>query len=180
MEKGAIMTSSMTTSGSTRNWSLILGGLLILIAGAVCVFYPGISVVTIAMVVGCALIAAGIFDFIVYFRLKGTSAHSGWTIVNAILDIVLGVLFLLNPVIAAEVITLFAGAMLICYGVFAMAMSISLRKTTDRWWLMLINGLLSILCGILMFVSPAFFAIYLGAFLMVRGATMMSFGFVSA
>ena len=173
------MTSYAGTSGSTRNWSLILGGLLILIVGAVCVFYPGISVVTIAIVVGCALIAAAIFDFIVYFRLRGTAAHSGWTMVNAILDLVLGVLFLINPVIAAEVITLFAGVMLVCYGIFAIAMSVTLRNTTSQWWLMLLNGLLSILCGILMFVSPAFFAIYLGAFLMVRGATMMSFGFVS-
>lgn len=170
------MSSYVGTSGSSRDWSLIIGGLLIIIAGGICLFYPGLSMVSVAMVVGCALIAACIFDFIVYFKTRGTAASSGWTIVSGILDLILGVLFLANPVIAAEVITLFAGALLLCYGVFAMVLAVQMRKVTDKWWLMLLNGILSILCGFLFFISPAFFAIYLGAFLVVRGATMMSFG----
>lgn len=167
-----------TETGSRFDWSLILGGILILITGALCIFWPGLTMVTLAIIVGCALIAACIFDFIVFFRTRGTSAHTGWTIVNAILDLILGVLFLINPVVAAEIITIFASAMLVCYGVFAFAMSFSLRKTTDKWWIMLLNGIVSIICGLMFLWAPAFFAIYLGAFLMVRGATMISFGFM--
>lgn len=167
-----------TGTGSRIDWSLILGGILLLIIGAVCIFWPGITMVTVAIIVGCALIAACIFDFIVYFRTKDTATHSGWTIVNAILDLILGILFLANPVIAAEVITFFLGVLLICYGAFAAAMSFSLRKAANKWWIMLLNGIIAVICGLLFFWSPAFFAIYLGAFLMVRGATMMSFGFM--
>ena len=170
------MGSSQT--GSKIDWSLVLGGLLILIVGAVCIFWPGITLVTVAIVVGCALIAASAFDFVVYFRTRNTAQHSGWTLVNAILDLILGIMFLAHPVVAAEVITFFLGVLMICYGVFAFAMSFSLRKVTGKWWIMLLNGIISSLCGLLFFISPAFFAIYLGAFLMVRGATMMSFGFM--
>lgn len=174
--KGDIMATYSGSQTTNRDWSLIAGGALLLIVGAICVFWPGVSIVTVAIVVGCALIAACIFDFIVYFRTRGTAVHSGWTIVNAVLDLILGVLFLINPVIAAEVITIFAGWLLVCYGIFAIVMSVGLRKASDKWWLVLLNGIVSILCGILFFVSPAFFAIYLGAFIMVRGATMVSFG----
>ena len=165
-------------TGSKFDWSLILGGLLILIIGAVCIFWPGVTMVTVAIIVGIALLAAAIFDFIVYFRTKDTAAHSAWTLVNGILDVILGILFLANPVIAAEVITIYAGILIACYGIFAIVMAFNLRKVTDKWWIMLLNGIIAIICGLLFFWSPAFFAIYLGAFLMVRGATMMAFGFM--
>lgn len=170
------MASSGT--GSKIDWSLVLGGILLLIVGAACVFWPGLTMVSIAIIVGCALIAACIFDFIVFFRTRGTEAHSGWTIVNAIIDLLLGIMFLAHPLVAAEVITIFLGVLLVCYGIFAVVMSFGLRKITDKWWIMLINAIVAIICGLLFFWSPAFFAIYLGAFLMVRGATMMCFGFM--
>ena len=170
--------ASITAGGSKIDWSMILGGVLLFVMGAICLFWPGITLITIAIMVGCALIAASAFDFVVYFRMRNTAQHSGWTLVNAILDLILGALFLANPVIAAEAITFFLGVLLICYGVFAFAMSFSLSKVTGKWWIMLINGIISVLCGVLFFISPAFFAIYLAAFLIVRGITMVCFGFM--
>ena len=41
---------------------------------------------------------------------------------------------------------------------------------------MVANGIVAVLCGVLFLMSPEFFAIYLGIFLIMRGVTMSVLG----
>ncbi len=166
-----VMQTHNTNSGSSIAWGGVVIGILVALAGIVVLFWPGLSLVMLATIAGVFLIFAGIFDFVMWWNVRGTDG-AGWTLLTGILDLLLGAMFLIHPVVAAGVITLFVGCFVIAYGAFAIIGSIGMKKYTSYWWLMLLNGIISLICGILFVVSPAFFALYLAIFLIMRGVTM--------
>lgn len=173
--RGDIM-SSQTSSSQGLDWGSIFGGILVLLCGIAVIFWPGITLEIIAALAGITLVVAGIFNFISWARNRNTTRGSGWTLAYAICDAVLGILFLIHPLIAAGVITFFLGCLVVIYGVFAIVTSFGVRKLSNSWWLMLLNGIISLICGYFFMFSPEFFAIFLGVFLVMQGVTMVVYG----
>lgn len=166
-------------NSSGRNWGLLFAGIAAAIVGIIILAWPGLSLVSIAIIAGAMLIVGGVVDLASYFRLRGTDLTSGWAVVNAICSLILGIMFLVHPIAAASVIPMLAGIFVLCYGVIAVAAAVSLRKMGPGWGLMLLNGVISLLCGFMFIFMPGSFAIFLGVFLIMRGVTMAIFGVMS-
>lgn len=170
----------MTEEGKVkRDWGLFFGGILVFLSGLVILFWPGLTLVVIAEIAGVLLLIGGIFDLISYIRLRKTELSSGWALVNAICSLILGLMFLLHPIVTASVIPLLAGVFVIIYGVMAIVAAFSLRNAGTGWGLMLVNGIVSVICGFMFIFMPESFAIFLGIFLMMRGVTMSTFGIIA-
>lgn len=165
----------MQTTGK-HDWGLILSGIAIALIGFIVVMWPGLSLATLAIMAGIMFLVAGIVDVVSFVRTRKEYKVSGWALVNAICDIVLGGLFLLYPATGAFVITWVAGAFVIAYGVFAIMGAFALRGTGISWGWLLFSGIMGILCGAMFFITPEFFALFLGFFLMVRGVTLAVYG----
>lgn len=158
--------------------SLILGGILVFIAGLIIFAMPGISLVTIALIAGIMFLIGGISEFIAYFRLRKTVASvSGWTIVNAICDVILGILFLIHPVVTSEIMFWVLGIYAIVYGVFAIASSFALTRVSG-WWVMLLWGIVAVLCGFTFIMNPSTFLLFLAILLVMRGITLVVYGII--
>lgn len=166
----------MTAQTAGRDWGLFFAGIALVIAGIIIYFWPGLTLVSIAIIAGILLLVGGVFDLVSYFRLRGTGLTSGWAVVNAICSIILGIMFLVHPMVSATVIPLLAGAFVLVYGIIAIVAAISLRQAGTSWGLMLLNGIVSILCALMFMFMPASFAIFLSVFLIMRGVTMCVFG----
>lgn len=167
-----------TATKQKVNWELVLSGIAVFLMGLIVLFWPGLSMVTLAIIAGVILIAAGIFGFVSYFRLRNTAASlSGWAIVNAICDILLGIMLLLNPVVTSEIMYWVLGIYVAVYGIFAIVTGISLRKAGPGWWLMILWGIVAIMCGISFMMAPASFILFLGILLLMRGVTLTVYGF---
>ncbi len=169
-------TSGMYQTKSTHDWGLFFGGLLVILCGVAVIFWPGATLEILAIVAGCTFLVAGGFAFGRWIRTHKYVDGSGWTLANAICDVILGLMFLIHPIIAAGAMTFVIGCFVVAYGVFAIVSSISLMRIDSSWWVMLLNGILSLICGWLFIFSPGFFAIYLGVFLMMQGVTMSVYG----
>lgn len=164
----------MATGISTgrRDYGLLLSGIaLILIAFAI-MLWPGATLVTIAIITGVVLLLMGIVDIMSYSRIRNSTDRSGWMVVNAVLDIVLGGMFLLHPIITASALPWLAGVFIIAYGIMAVASAFAFRPMGPLWVAMLINGIVSVLIGIMFIANPAYFIYLLGIYLIVRGAVM--------
>ena len=159
-----------------HDWGLILSGIAIALIGLIVVMWPGLSLATLSIMAGIMFLVAGVVDVIGYIRTRKEIKVSGWALVNAICDIVLGALFLLYPATGAFVITWVAGAFVIAYGIFAIMGAFALRGTGISWGWMLFSGIMGIICGAMFFLTPEFFALFLGFFLMVRGVTLAVYG----
>lgn len=159
------------------DWGAFFIGIIVAIAGVVVLLWPGLSLVMLAQIAGIGLLAAAVFDAVAWWRMRKNVSGAGWTLVSGICDLILGVMFLVHPMVAAGVITILVGSFVIVYGGFAIACGFGMRDIVGSGWgWMVANGVVSIICGLLFLISPAFFAIYLGIFLIMRGVTMSVLG----
>ncbi len=173
------MTSHTIRSAHNANksdWGLFFGGVLVALCGIAVIFWPGATLELLAIVAGVGFLVAGVFNFATWIRTHNYLKGSGWTLANAICDVILGIMFLVHPLVGAGVITFLVGCFAVAYGAFAIASSFSLRRVADTWWIMLLNGIMSILCGWFFIFSPEFFAIFLGVFVVMQGVTMSIYG----
>ncbi len=175
--------SAHTESGQGSNmkraidWGAFFVGILVAIAGLIVLAWPGLTMVMLAQIAGIGLLAAAVFDGVKWWRMRNTVQGAGWTLVNGICNLILGIMFLVHPIVAAGVITILVGCFVIVYGGFAIAAGFGMRNLVGSGWgWMVANGIVAVLCGVLFLMSPEFFAIYLGIFLIMRGVTMSVLG----
>ncbi len=166
-------------AGRKFDWSLIASGVLVFLMGIVVMTWPGLSLVSIAIMAGVILLVSGVGGIVSYTNLRGFVPGAGWVLANAICDLLLGVLFIAFPLSAAAMLPWLAGIFVICYSIYAIIAGVAMRRVFSSWVLMLATGIVGLLCGIMFMTNPGFFVIFLGIFLLMRGVTLTIDGFIS-
>lgn len=159
-----------------RNWGLFAAGIALVLIGFVLLMVPGLTLVSVAVIAGCMFLAAGIVDAWAFFRYRKSEGISGWALAYAACDIILGILFIVHPVVSAVVIPWVLGIFVIAYGIFEIAAAVRLHDGLPGWGWVLFAGIVSVLCGFAFIVAPGTFALFLGFFLMARGVQMAVYG----
>jgi len=78
-----------------------------------------------------------------------------WAMVlRGVFAILFGVLALVWPGLTIEVLVLFLGAYMLVDGVFAILGAFTNRGGHQRWWVLLLEGLVGIAAGIITFLAP--------------------------
>jgi uncharacterized membrane protein HdeD (DUF308 family) len=101
-------------------------------------------------------------------------AESWWAMVlRGIAAIAFGVLAFIWPHITLVVLVFLWGAYALVDGIFAVAAGIRSHGEYSRWWLLLIEGILGIIAGVVAFAIPAITAfvllVLIGAWAIVTG-----------
>ena len=160
-----------------RDWGLVVAGILLVLCGMFFVFAPGLTLVTMTVFAGAAFLVSGIFDIVSYIRFRKVANMSGWALAYAILDIVVGLMFLIHPLALAAVIPWLIGLFFIIFGGFEIVGSFKIKGTgSSLWGWMLFSGIIGALCGVLFFVFPASFVIYMAVFVIMRGVSLAIYG----
>ena len=76
-------------------------------------------------------------------------------LVRGIAAVIFGIVALVWTEITLEVLILLVGAYLFVDGIFTLISAFGDRQQNERWWLLLIEGLVGIVAGIAVFVWPA-------------------------
>jgi uncharacterized membrane protein HdeD (DUF308 family) len=85
-----------------------------------------------------------------------------WAIaLRGVLAILFGILAAMMPGLTLYVLVLLFGAYALVEGVFNVVAAISRRRTETHWWALLLEGLVSILAGLIAFVVPGLTALWL-------------------
>lgn len=117
-------------AGSHRAMSVLLG-ILALVVAFFAIFRPGVTAASLVIFLGIWLIVRGIGSALV--GITSATGSTRWLVLlGAVLDIVLGVLFFLNPLGSALLIVLFIGVTLIVWGIVTIALGIMLRQRAKR------------------------------------------------
>lgn len=164
---------------STRDWPLIIIGILMVICGIVIWFTPVGTLIAITMLAGAGFLVTGVVDIVEYFRWKRLAQVPGWTVLYAVLDIVVGILMLAHPLVLAGLIPWLVGFGIIVFGVFEAFGAVQARKLSGApWGWMLFSAIVDILCGVAFIAVPAMLALFVALFVIMRGATLIVFGAV--
>jgi uncharacterized membrane protein HdeD (DUF308 family) len=156
-------------------WSIALAVLMI-IAGILAMFEPGLAGVVITLVVGWSAIFNGFAQIVFGFRTHG-GLHIALEIILGIIYIIAGIFILRTPVAGLAALTLLLASFLLIYGIFALVLAFKLRPRHGWGWV-LFDGLITVLLGILIWVhwpsnTPWIVGTLFGISIFVSGITRL-------
>jgi len=139
-----------------RGWFLVLG-IVLLILGVLAISYDVFTTVVSVLVFGWLLVIAGVVEIVHGFqthRWGGFFLH----LLAALLYLVVGVLFLANPLVGAASLTLFLGAFFLVAGLFEIFGTLRLKPPHMVW--PLLAGIVTALLGVLLWYQWPFSGLY--------------------
>ena len=148
------------------NIYLIVTAVLLIALGIVCIFNPGAGFVSAAWLMGLFILASGISSLIIGLRAQAFLPNAGSTTLLAVFQIIIGLMLAAN-LLASEIALIAVFAMWVMFeGVSLSVLSIDYKKGGyDRWWLMLLLGVCSIILGFLALREPEYTGTFLGILL---------------
>lgn len=168
-------------------WTFILRGILAIAFGVFAFLVPAWGLEVLVYVFGFWAIFDGVGSLIAGWRGRA-SDRSWWVqILEGVVSIIAGLIGLLAPAFAAEVLILIIAAWAIVTGVFEIYLAIKLREKIEGELWMGLAGVASILFGLILLLFPntgalsvvwliGSFAIAYGAFLVLLGWRLRTIG----
>ena len=164
-------------------WVLLLRGIIALLFGAACFILTGAAIFALVIFIGAFFIVDGILMIAGAIR-SASASHMGhwwWQLLGGIAGIAAGVLTFAWPAITAFTLAILVGAWAIVTGAFELVTAIRLRSALPREWLWILNGILSLLFGLFVFVFPGaglVVVVYvLGFYAILAGIAMIALSF---
>jgi uncharacterized membrane protein HdeD (DUF308 family) len=139
---------------TARHWKLLLAiGILCDITGVYAIFVPIVASISVAVLVGWALLAGGAIQLGHGLRREPTwSWDKAWSLLVALVTIVAGAWILLAPLTGTITLTVVLVAWFWTIGV-ARLMAWWRMRGVERSWVVGLNGLVSLVLGILIFAD---------------------------
>jgi uncharacterized membrane protein HdeD (DUF308 family) len=144
-------------------WGTGLRALLMLLFGIYCVIWPADALTTLVIVGAVVLLVAGVLGLWSLTFGGAKSPTWWWDVVRSGLAILVGVLILVSPLLATILTTSFLviliGLEAIVFGVVEVYFVVRERDSYHRIWPAVLQGVLSILFGIVLIFFPLLSAI---------------------
>ena len=161
------------------NWWLIIAGIVLMIFAIGTFAFPVFFLELITITAGIGFLFAGVSGIATFFQVRSLPG-AGWTLLMAVLDILVGALMLMHPVVFAPVLPWILGASFVLFGIVETAGTAPLGKLIpESRPITIVSGVLTILVGIMFIVWPTSLSIWVAAFAAVRGITLIAMGIMS-
>jgi uncharacterized membrane protein HdeD (DUF308 family) len=135
-------------------WMELIKGIVVLGFGLYCLIKPDQALTVIGIIAGIAMIVMGVVFAINAIRLKSTSAKWWFILIEAAIDIILGVILLVIPREAADTLVRLLGVWIITMGVFRF-LRLWIIIDFDRS-MAIISGVAGLLIGGVLLLYPGF------------------------
>ncbi len=132
-----------------KNWWLVtVRGVLALLFGLVALFSPYIVIFSLITFFAFFAILSGVFILTLAFL--GETDNKGLRILEGLIFLGAGIVVFLNPVSALGGIMIFIAAWAILSGIIQIIGAVKLRKVITNEWFMILNGVISIIFGVVL------------------------------
>jgi len=160
-------------------WALVLRGVFAVLFGIGTFFWPGLTLAVLVLLYGGYLFIDGILA--VLWALARRRERFPWAVFLAgLASLAAGVVTLFMPGVTALVLLYVIAVWAIVRGVFEIIAAFHLRRELRNEWLLALNGVLTVLFGVVLIVAPGAGALavlwLIGAFAIVVGIVMISLG----
>lgn len=152
-------------------------GVLSVIAGLLAFVFPLAATLAAALMFGAILVAVGLAQIANGIRTRGWKGWI-WMVIAGVLSVAVGILLFARPIAGVLTLTMLLGAFFLVEGVVRTVMAFGIRSQPG-WGLLLANGILGILLGILVFTqwpqaAAWLLGIVLGVDLILNGIWLIS------
>ena len=164
-----------------RNWWVVgLRGVFAILFGALTLAMPILSLATLVYLFAAYLLVDGVFAIGAAIRAAQTHERWGLLILEGVVDILAAAAALASPGLAIVFVVYLVAAWSIVSGAFMVIAAFQLHLDHGRWWLV-VAGIVSVLFGLLLAVSPIAGAVVLATWIaiyaLVFGAMLMVLAF---
>jgi uncharacterized membrane protein HdeD (DUF308 family) len=129
-------------SGKSIVWAIV-----IILFGFLAIALPLATSLGVVIVIAWLILLAGGFQLIHAFQSKGIGSTL-WKVVVAILYVIVGIYFLLNPLLGVESFTLALAIFFVAEGVLDLVIYFQNRRAGGAGWILL-NGIITLILGIM-------------------------------
>lgn len=160
-------------------WWFVGAGALVALLGIACLVWPAPAMEAVSIAVGIGFLLAGITAIATCFDLSVYMPMGGWSLTSGIVDVLIGIVFLVHPTVGSLAIAWLTGAVVIAGGIMDAVSAYRLRELTGTPTFVLseVGAVLTVVFGILMLAMPALFIVYLGCMAIVRGVVLIVVAF---
>ncbi len=164
-----------------RNWwALAVRGGAAVLFGLVALLLPFAAITTLVLLFGAYMLVDGAFA--IAAGVLSAARHERWglLILEGVVDLIAGVVAIALPGLTVLVIVVLLGVWSVVTGALMLAAAFRLHGSHGRW-LLAVSGLLSIVCGVLLYLWPGagtlVLAWWLGGYSLVFGILLLALAF---
>jgi uncharacterized membrane protein HdeD (DUF308 family) len=178
--RGSLAPGASLLHTLAKNWWLeVLRGVAAVIFGVLAFVWPGLTLLTLVLFWGAYALVDGVLAIVAAIK-GGNPMPRWWLAIVGLAGIVAGVLTFLVPGITALVLLVFIAVWAIVLGVMEIYGAIRLRKEIEGEWLLILNGVLSVLFGAILLWRPGVGALavvwIIGAYAIILGVIYIALG----
>src|SRR5215471_1273011 len=129
-----------------EHWVLFLiEGIALLVLGAIAVIVPPLATLAFTIFFGWLILISGVIGLVTTFWMKGAPGF-WWSLLSAILGIVVGVMLLASPVVGALSLTFVLIGFFLVEGAVSIMFALDhKRELSGQWGWMLFSGIIDLI-----------------------------------
>jgi len=137
-----------------EHWMLyLIEGIVLLVLGALAIVLPPLATIAVTIVLGWVFLVSGVMGLFTTFWMRGAPGF-WWSLISAVLGIVVGVMLLASPLRALIPLTILLIAFFIIEGVASIMFALEhKRELSGRWGWMLLSGIVDLILAAIIFAG---------------------------
>ncbi|MEN3930657.1 HdeD family acid-resistance protein [Microvirga sp. W0021] len=140
-------------------WAVALRGLCAIIFGLIALFIAPAAILSVVYLAGAYMLVGGIFGLISAWRAAQADQRWGWLTFEGIINILAAMVAFFWPFATALAFIFMLAAWSIVSGIFMLAAAFQYQGDGKGW--LILSALVSVIFGIILFVSPMVSAVVL-------------------
>lgn len=163
--------------GIRNCWALALRGIIAVLFGLAVFIWPGITLEALVILFGAFSFLGGVFSIFAALKARG-----GWILITqGILGVLIGLAALLFPLLILTVLLALIAVWAVITGGLELLMALRLAQIGPGRWLLILNGLVTLLFGVLLMIWPLTGMLVMvgliGAFAILNGLLLFGLAF---
>jgi uncharacterized membrane protein HdeD (DUF308 family) len=162
-------------------WAVALRGVLAVCLGLIAIFFPGITLAVLIAMFGAFALLEG--AFLIVSGIRTRRAHRRWwvLILQGLISLGAGILAFVLPMVTAVALLYLVASWALVSGILEMVAAIRLRKEMTGEWMLILDGIITVLFGLALVVLPVAGILALvwmiGSFKLVSGILLLVLAF---
>jgi len=175
------MNNIVMIKNSVKYWYLVLvAGIISIGVGLWVMIFPRESITVTALVFVLTFLITGLFETIFAIANRNAMTNWGWELALGILNLIIGVLLLLNPAISVLTLAFYVGFVILFHSLAAIIIAFDLKRYLIlQWGNLLAMGIIGFILAVLLLVNPSLttmaVVIFLGLALIIGGTMSIYF-----
>jgi len=162
-------------------WAIALRGLVAILFGILALIWPGLTLDVLILFFGAFALLDGAFSAVSAIVNRKHDRTLWWFLIAGLAGVVVGILTFVYPGLTAIILVYFIAARALIVGVVEVVAAIALRREISDEWFLIVQGIISVLFGVVLFILPGAGALALvlviGIYAVVVGVLLLLVAF---